>query len=135
MEWKFKYFNRREFTCRCCGQLPPTAEEHYYYMVFYFLESFRKWVDRPIIIYSGYRCPKHNREVGGVARSYHTIPKNPTPRHPCAIDFYVPGLNGTACQDTLYGFISLSYCGYKLYQKPNGLYFIHLDFRGSFAKW
>jgi len=104
-------------------------------MVFYFLEQFRADLGSPIIIRSGYRCPKHNLEVGGVARSYHTIPENPTFRHPCAVDMYCPYWDGVSFASRLKFYVNMYHCGYKLYRKLNGLYFVHLDFRGHFARW
>ncbi|MBQ3780594.1 MAG: peptidase M15, partial [Bacteroidaceae bacterium] len=36
------------------------------------LDPLREAWGRPIVVNSGYRCPKLNRAVGGVARSQHT---------------------------------------------------------------
>lgn len=35
------------------------------------LEPLRQWYGKPIVIGSGYRCPKVNKLVGGVANSQH----------------------------------------------------------------
>ena len=35
------------------------------------LEPLRAWVNEPIIISSGYRCPQLNKAVGGVSNSQH----------------------------------------------------------------
>lgn len=35
------------------------------------LEPLREWMNEPIIISSGYRCPKLNKAVGGVSKSQH----------------------------------------------------------------
>jgi len=48
------------------------------------LQRLRSLIGRPIIITSGYRCPKHDREVGGPGTSFHT--------KGLAADFYVPGV-------------------------------------------
>lgn len=60
------HFSRREFACRCCGgdrvDLGLVSA----------LEQLRSLIDRPIRIVSGYRCPDHNRLVGGAPNSYHT---------------------------------------------------------------
>ena len=60
-----KHFKEREFKCPCCGQI-KLAEE------------FKEKIDMardiagiPFIITSGYRCPKHNKEVGGKSDSAH----------------------------------------------------------------
>jgi len=58
-------FNLMEFQCPCCHTVmlsPGLALK---------LQSLRlKW-GGPLIINSGYRCERHNREVGGVERSLH----------------------------------------------------------------
>lgn len=35
------------------------------------LEPLREWINEPILINSGYRCPKLNKLVGGVSNSQH----------------------------------------------------------------
>lgn len=35
------------------------------------LEPLREWMNEPVTISSGYRCPKLNRAVGGVSNSQH----------------------------------------------------------------
>lgn len=68
-----KWFNEKEFACRCCGQLPPFARENTEALVSQVLDPLRERYGRPIYINSGYRCTKHNREVGGVTNSQHLI--------------------------------------------------------------
>lgn len=64
-------FNSWEFRCsceRCLGQFrgcPSTK-------LLAVLEALRALIGRPIHITSGYRCPQHNAEVGGVSPSEHT---------------------------------------------------------------
>jgi uncharacterized protein YcbK (DUF882 family) len=58
-------FNLMEFQCPCCHtvMLSPNLAAK--------LQSLRlKW-GGPLIINSGYRCDRHNREVGGAERSLH----------------------------------------------------------------
>jgi uncharacterized protein YcbK (DUF882 family) len=59
------HFVLREFQCRCCGcvKLSPGLLER--------LEALREALGRPVVVTSGYRCPAHNRAVGGAARSLH----------------------------------------------------------------
>lgn len=66
--WLSEHFHSGEFVCHCgCGRGKPTQE------LVDMLERFRKACgDKPIRITSGYRCPEHNRDVGGVSRSQHT---------------------------------------------------------------
>jgi uncharacterized protein YcbK (DUF882 family) len=60
------HFKLREFQCRCCSlvKLSPGLLE--------LLEALREEWDSPVVITSGYRCPGHNRAVGGAFRSLHT---------------------------------------------------------------
>ena len=61
-----KYFKIDEFKCPCCGKTDMNKE---------FLEKIdkaRELAGVPFVITSGYRCPKHNKEVGGKPDSAHT---------------------------------------------------------------
>jgi zinc D-Ala-D-Ala carboxypeptidase len=68
MDWnKYKpEFTKEEFRCKCgCNQ--AEMKEDFMDM----LHSARKLANRPFIITSGYRCEKHNKNVGGTDRSDH----------------------------------------------------------------
>jgi zinc D-Ala-D-Ala carboxypeptidase len=58
-------FKRTEFACPHCGValVRPRLEAC--------LEVLRSYRRQPILIVSGYRCPVHNRDVGGAADSQH----------------------------------------------------------------
>lgn len=60
-------FNESEFRCPCC--LVTVVQP----ALVVALEALRAKVGSPILIRSGYRCPKHNAEVGGVPRSQHVL--------------------------------------------------------------
>jgi len=135
MNWDFKNFSRSEFVCKHCGQLPEIAEYHYFYMVFYQLQPFRTNIGRKVIITSGYRCPTHNKEIGGAVRSYHTIPVNPTLYHPCAVDFYVPGLTTLQAEDIIPAIFNVNFCGYHIYFREDDTWICHIDWRGYRARW
>lgn len=62
-----KYFTEKEFSCPCCGlsKLDPKLIE--------LLDEAREEFGRPIIINSGTRCAKHNKEVGGKPASAHLV--------------------------------------------------------------
>jgi len=62
---KYKYFRKEEFTCPCCGQnlIKDMFIER--------LDIARGIAGIPFVITSGYRCPKHNKELGGVPDSAH----------------------------------------------------------------
>ena len=66
-----KFFKFEEFRCRCCGGLPPLAKENIEALVENVLNPARQRYGGPVLVNSGYRCQKHNAEVGGVANSQH----------------------------------------------------------------
>ena len=66
-----KWFKDGEFRCRCCGGLPPDARENIRALVEEVLDPAREILGGPVTVNSGYRCVKHNREVGGVSASQH----------------------------------------------------------------
>ena len=76
-----EHFSEAEFACRCCGMLPTTGISM---ALLLGLERLRLRIGRPINISSGYRCPDHNRVVGGVWNSQHV--------KGTAADIYVDGM-------------------------------------------
>ena len=68
-----KHFRKEEFLCRCgkC-EMSAEAEANIVALVENVLDPAREKFGKPIIVNSGYRCPKHNAAVGGVANSQHT---------------------------------------------------------------
>lgn len=80
--YKCKYFKDSEFTCECgCGlNLEKDGIKR-------IADEIREHFNRPMIITSGTRCVKHNKEVGGVAGSYHTTGN--------AFDFVIPGVSSS----------------------------------------
>ena len=66
-----KYFKEKEFECRCCGQLPDEAKKNVTALVSTILNPAREKLGMPVVVNSGYRCEKHNRNVGGVPASQH----------------------------------------------------------------
>lgn len=77
-----EHFAEAEFACRCCGTLPTTGISM---ALLLGLERLRLRIGRPINISSGYRCPEHNRTVGGVSNSQHV--------KGTAADIYVDGMD------------------------------------------
>ena len=68
LDWnRIKYFRRNEFACSCCGEI--VVDEKLVLM----LDLARELADVPFVITSGYRCPLHNEEVGGVKNSSHML--------------------------------------------------------------
>jgi len=59
-----KHFSRKELECPCCGEchMDDGFLDH--------LEMARIIAGVPFPINSGYRCPKHNKEVGSSSRNH-----------------------------------------------------------------
>lgn len=76
------HFSESEFACHHCGALPTYGISS---VLLTGLERLRARLGRPIIITSGYRCPVHNANVGGVSNSQHVAGT--------AADIYVDGVS------------------------------------------
>ena len=61
------HFSSHEFACHHCGvvKIVPVLPAK--------LELLRSRIGRPLPILSGYRCPVHNRAVGGATHSRHLV--------------------------------------------------------------
>lgn len=60
-----KNFNERELACRHCGEVILVPR------LVLLLQKIRDAIGKPITITSGYRCPTHNRNIGGATQSRH----------------------------------------------------------------
>jgi uncharacterized protein YcbK (DUF882 family) len=60
-----KYFQLKEFACPCCGE--NNIDRKFVEL----LDKIREQYGKPMVVLSGYRCKKHNEEVGGVPESAH----------------------------------------------------------------
>lgn len=60
-----KHFKHKEFRCKCCGAVEVDP------FLFLKLETVREKYGKPMIVNSGFRCEKHNEEVGGKPSSAH----------------------------------------------------------------
>lgn len=67
-------FSYYEFGCHCnrssCPEKSGKNIDHEFVM---HLQMIRDEFGKPMIISSGIRCSEHNREVGGVLGSFHTV--------------------------------------------------------------
>ena len=120
------YFNDYEFACSCNRhEVDETGHNKLDHIIdkrlVDLLDAIRERIGQPIEVLSGYRCPIHNEEVGGVADSQHVV--------------------GTAA-DITYDGINVDYlaevaeeCG----ADGIGCYyhqdFVHVDVRGYAARW
>ena len=64
---KLRYFDTSEFDCPIAGQ-GDKMDKNFLKL----LDEARHIADVPFRITSGYRCPEHNKAVGGVPGSSHT---------------------------------------------------------------
>lgn len=60
-----------EYRCPCCGVVPYDTESIAHRELFEAYETIRTTLNRPLRINSGYRCPKHNADIGGEPLSIH----------------------------------------------------------------
>jgi Uncharacterized protein conserved in bacteria len=107
-------FNLREFQCPCCGAVKIDPE------LVRRLQVARDRIGKPIIVTSGYRCPDHNRRVGGASNSQHL--------HGRAADIYCQGVTVAQLADIAEGYFQDGglgrYAGH-----------VHVDIRGTKARW
>ena len=103
-----QHFLANEFRCKHCRELRIDAQ------LIIKLEELRQAIgDQPIVVTSGYRCPVHNKAVGGVANSQHLQGK--------AADIYVNGMN---CRDLAHWARKVGFSFVKVYPGR-----IHVDVR------
>ena len=67
-------FKMKEFECKC-GQcrMPSEVQTNIETLVANVLDPLREAYGKPIYVNSGYRCEKHNADVGGVPKSQHLV--------------------------------------------------------------
>lgn len=68
VEWdsmRWPHFTPCELACHCCGEMCVDAD------ALDTLERLRHLLGGPVSIVSGYRCARHNAQVGGVPQSVH----------------------------------------------------------------
>ncbi len=115
------HFMQAEFACNHCGKLHPqnpTPPQE----VLAWLENIRShFNDTPVNVNSGYRCPTHNRNVGGATSSLHLEGQ--------AVDFYIRDVSPALVYDYCNELIDVS-GGVGRYNT-----FTHVDNRGYKARW
>lgn len=94
MKYRPEFFQPKEFRCPCCGGGQLAA------LLVFFLDMVRRAWDGPVIVNSGYRCERHNAEVGRVANSRHLLgcAADVRPRDPELIEPFRSLLSHTAGQ-------------------------------------
>jgi len=63
-----EHFRLEELVCPCCERIRITPG---FYIHMELLERLRRDYGEPIMVNSGYRCPDHNKEIGGTENSWH----------------------------------------------------------------
>ena len=72
MNYIADYITRAEYECRCCGGLPPDLFSNEKYQdLFKIFKLIRESKGSAIYINSGFRCPNHNKAIGGQLDSVH----------------------------------------------------------------
>ena len=89
------------------------------------LQIIRNYITKPLHINSGYRSPEHNKKIGGVENSKHTLG--------LAADISVKGLSPKKLARIIRRLIHKG----EIKQGGLGLYhgFVHYDIRGHKARW
>lgn len=116
-----KSFKVSEFACHgngCCTTVLIDEQ-----LVIY-LQKIRDHFGKPVTITSGYRCPKHNRNVGGATGSRHAKGQ--------AADIVVEGV---APREVAKYAESIGVLGIGLYETSRDGYFTHIDTRTTKSFW
>ena len=113
-----EHFLYSDFICPCCDRLKIVPA---FYRHIGMLEQMRHEAGFPIVVNSGYRCPSHNRSVGGTQNSWHLL---------FATDIR-PESPGEDSLRTLYRLaLKMDFGGIGLYDT-----FLHLDLRPEKVRW
>ena len=113
------HFSKYEFKCRDGSEHPIDCG------LLAMLEAIRCHFDKPVNITSGYRSPNYNAAVGGALNSQHL--------YGTAADFQVSGVPIEQVHDWADAMFPVS--GLGLYKRSGTWGWIHIDNRGSRARW
>lgn len=109
------HFKKSEMTCKCGCGLNNTDLR-----LMQVLEKIRShFGGKPVIITSGCRCSKHNREVGGVQGSRHVLGK--------ACDFYIKGVPTSQLLNYCQSLVNQGLLRYTYTNSKNMNGVVHID--------
>jgi len=111
-----KYFTEKELCCKHCGQCEVTQA------LCDALDAFRETVNKPVLVDDAYRCPEHNKAVGGVPNSQHVLGT--------AADIRVEGLSATDLYHVALEVPAIHGIGRDDHEN-----YLHVDVREHPAKW
>lgn len=114
-------FNSTEFDCHGSGCCAATLVDE---KLVEYLQKIRTHFGKPVTISSGYRCPVHNKNVGGVTGSRHAKGQ--------AADIYIKGV--TPAEIAKYA-ESIGILGIGLYETDSDGHFVHIDTREYKSFW
>ena len=106
--WRWPNFSRTEVACSHClkdGVKDEAMDA---------LQALRIAQDRPLRVNSGYRCPEHNVNVGGVKDSFHV--------KGMAFDISIRGMNESERLKLMDDAIGVGFTGLGFYET-----FLHVD--------
>ena len=116
-----KNFQVSEFACHgkgCCSTVKVDD------VLVGYLQKIREHFDKPITITSGYRCPTHNRNVGGATGSRHAKGQ--------AADIVVKDVKPAEVAKYAE---SIGVLGIGLYETSRDGHFVHIDTRTTKSFW
>jgi len=113
-----KNFSRHEFACRCCDRAEINQR------LVDALQELRDLAGLPVRVTSGYRCPEHNRAIGGATRSQHLLGT--------AADISVRGMTSAEMYRLAEDVEAFRNGGIGVYPDKG---FIHVDVRDGRARW
>jgi len=114
-----KNFMASEFWCKCgCDDFEISSN------LIEGLQELRDILGKPVFVNSGFRCKKHNQEIGGSPKSQHLFG--------AAADIISPGRIPLEIAEIAKSIEVFRNGGIGLYTKKG---FVHLDVRGYPSRW
>lgn len=119
-----KNFKKHEFECKCGCEMPDDVYSNVIKLAGE-LQKLRDIFDVPFTPTNAYRCPEHNKAVGGVSKSMHLLG--------LAADLQIPEIE----PHEVAGVIETLMDNGEILMGGVGRYntFTHMDIRGYRARW